>query len=107
MSFLAAKAYEHVGETKGCADYLHDLVHELSTKLDALWRYDQYLINAEVAPLEFQGSYIKTPCYDEYLAEAGFCDHARAFWRDCKRQCQADIERLKQVLAEEVRSGRF
>jgi hypothetical protein len=107
MPTEAMKAYEHIGETTGCPDYIHDLVHELNTKLDALWRYDQYIANAEMIPLDFVGSYIKTPCYDEYLAETGFCNHVRAFWRDCKRQCQADIERLKQALADEVRKGNF
>lgn len=101
----AIKAYEHIGETRGCADYVHDLIHELNTQLDALWRYDQYIANAAIAPMEFKGSYIKTPCYDEYLEEAGYCDHLRPFWLDCKRQCQADIQRLKQAIAAEVQKA--
>jgi hypothetical protein len=88
MPLVSEKQFQHIGGTKGCANYLHDLVHELSTKLDALWRYDQYIANVEVAPMEFQGSYIKTPCYDEYLADAGFYDHVRAFWVDRKRQSE-------------------
>jgi hypothetical protein len=107
MTLVDEKSYEHVGATKGCANHVHDLIHELSAKLDALWRYDQYLANATVVPLEYQGSYIKTPCYDEYLAESGFCDHVHAYWHECKRQCQADIKRLKQAIAEEIRQGRF
>ena len=107
MTVAARKAYEHIGETKGCADYVHDLVHELSTKLDALWRCDQYIANAEAIPLEFVGSYIKTPCYDAYLAESKYCNDVHAFWHHCKRQCEVDIHRLKQVIAAESKEGRF
>ena len=49
MTGLATKV-EHVGETCGCADHVHDLVHDLSKRLDALWRYDQYIANAEARP---------------------------------------------------------
>ena len=105
MTLTAEKAYQHVGETKVCANYVHDLFHELSTKLDALWHYDQYIANATIAPMDFEGSYIKTPYYDAYLEEASFCEHVKAFWQDCKRQCQADIRRLKQVIAEEVQKA--
>ncbi len=28
-------------------NYIHDLVHQLSEKLDSLWRYDQYIRNAK------------------------------------------------------------
>ena len=41
------KEYEHIGETRGCADHDHDLVHELSRRLDGVWRYDQYIANAD------------------------------------------------------------
>ena len=43
MILAAEKELCHVGETAGIADHDHDLVHELSRRLDALWRYDQYL----------------------------------------------------------------
>jgi hypothetical protein len=46
MSMAAEKEMQHVGETRGCADHDHDLVHELSKRLDALWRYDQDFAHA-------------------------------------------------------------
>jgi hypothetical protein len=47
MTLAAEKTLEHIGESKGIEDHDHDLVHELSKRLDALWRYDQYIANAE------------------------------------------------------------
>ena len=55
----------------------------LSKKLDAVWRYDQYISNAEG------------------------CPHVQELWRDFKRQGHADVERLKQLIAEEVQRGCF
>lgn len=37
------KELEDLGETFGCADHDHDLIHELSRCLDSLWRIDQYI----------------------------------------------------------------
>jgi len=83
MSLAVEKQIEHLGETCGCADHDHDLVHELSKRLDALWRYDQQIANA-----------------------AG---HAavQAFWRDLKRQDQTNTERLKQLIREEIENNCF
>jgi hypothetical protein len=83
MSLAAEREYQHIGESHGCADHDHDLIHELSRKLDALWRYDQYIANAEG------------------------CPDIQALWQDFKRQCQADVRRLKQLTAEEVQKGCF
>ena len=41
MTLAAEKQIEHVGETAAMADHDHDLVHELSKRLDAIWRYEQ------------------------------------------------------------------
>jgi hypothetical protein len=62
-----------IGETCGCADHEHDLVHELSKRLDALWRYDQYIVNAE--------------------------GHAavQQFWQEMKSQETTNIKRLKEL----------
>lgn len=79
MSITAEKEFEHIGETRGCADHHHDLVHELSRQLDAVWRYDQYLANADGHPA------------------------LQAFWRDLKTHTQKDIRRMKDLLAEEIR----
>ena len=83
MALAAEKELEHIGETCGCADHDHDLVHDLSKRLDALWRYDQYIANAEGMP-ELQN-----------------------LWRDLKRQETDQIRRLKEFIAEEVRRGCF
>jgi hypothetical protein len=47
MTLAVEKAYEHIGESHICSDYLRDLIHEMGKRLDALWRYDQYIANAE------------------------------------------------------------
>jgi hypothetical protein len=83
MSLAAEHELEHIGETAGCADHDHELVHELSKRLDALWRYDQYIANAD---------------FRQQLVD---------FWTDMKRQEQDNIRRLKGLIAEEVRSGCF
>ena len=46
MSVAAESEYCHIGESSGCSDHDRDLVHELSRRLDSLWRYDQYIANA-------------------------------------------------------------
>ena len=43
MALAAEKEMKHIGESCGCADHDHDLIHDLSKRLDALWRYDQYI----------------------------------------------------------------
>lgn len=74
---------QHIGETQGCADHDHDLVHELSRRLDALWRYDQYIANAE------------------------WREKPRQFWEEIKMQELENIRRLKELIAEEVRNDCF
>lgn len=83
MTLAAEREMQHIGETAGCADHDHDLIHELSCRLDRLWRYDQYIANTE---------------WREGLHE---------FWCDMKRQEQENIKRLKGLLAEEMRAGCF
>ena len=83
MTLAAEKELEHIGETSGCPDHDHDLIHDLSKRLDALWRYDQYIANAEGKP----------PLQD--------------LWRDLKRQEIDNIKRVKQLIAEEIRQGCF
>lgn len=83
MSLVAEKQMEHLGETCGCADHDHDLIHELSKRLDALWRCDQRIANAEGRP------------------------DLQAFWRDLKRQDMENVRRLKQLIGEEIQKGCF
>ena len=78
MSLAAEKELEHIGESSGMKDHDHDLVHDLSKRLDALWRYDQYVANADGKP------------------------DLQDFWRQVKAQEQQNIDRLKQLIREEV-----
>ena len=83
MALVAEKQFEHIGETKGMEDHDHDLVQDLSKRLDALWRYDQYIANAE--------------------------GHAelQEMWQDFKRQDMQNVKRLKECIAHEIQSGDF
>ncbi len=83
MTPTVEHSYAHVGESRGCANHDHDLVHELSMRLDALWRYDQYLANAEG---------------HAFLEE---------FWRNLKFQEQENIKQLKQLIVGEIERGCF
>jgi len=83
MSLTAEKEMQHLGETVGCADHDHDLVHDLSRRLDALWRYDQYVANAE-----WRGD-------------------LKDFWSEMKAQDQKNIQRIKELLAQEIRNKCF
>ncbi len=71
MSLVAEREMEKIGKTKGAANHDHDMIHELSKRLDALWRYDQYIANAD---------------QDEQL---------QAFWEELKNQEQANVKQLK------------
>ena len=83
MALAAEKKLEHIGESFGCKDHDHDLIHDLSKRLDALWRYDQYIANAEAKP------------------------QLQNVWRDLKRQEVDNIKRVKQIIAEEIRQNCF
>ncbi|MFW6125261.1 MAG: hypothetical protein ACOC46_03865 [Pirellulales bacterium] len=83
MPLAAEKQMQHLGRTSGCADHDHDLIHELSKRLDALWHYDQYIANAE--------------------GNSALQD----VWRDFKQQEQKNIDRLKQHVAQEIEKGCF
>lgn len=83
MSLAAEKELEHIGESFGCPDHDHDLVHDLSKRLDALWRYDQYIANAEGKST------------------------LQEMWRDLKRQEIANIKRLKLLIADEISHNCF
>jgi hypothetical protein len=79
------QANTHIGETQGMRDHDHDLIHELSTRLDAVWRYDQYIANAE---------------RENAL-------QARQLWQDVKEQDLKTVERLKELIREHVRKNDF
>ncbi|RMH26565.1 MAG: hypothetical protein D6693_07085 [Planctomycetota bacterium] len=65
------------------ADHDRDLVHELSNRVDFVWRVDQYIANAE-----------------------GHGELA-ALWRDLKRQELATIERMRSLVKTEIEAGCF
>ena len=83
MTPTAARPYAHIGESRGCADHDRDLIHELDRRLDALWRYDQYIANADGKPA------------------------LEDLWRDLKRQEVATIKGVKQLIAEEIKQNCF
>lgn len=83
MPMTAEQEMAHLGESKGIANHDHDLIHDLGARLDALWRYDQYIANAD------------------------WREELRQFWTEMKEQEQRNIERLKTLIATEVKQGCF
>ncbi len=79
------QAEQHIGKTKGLPNHAHDLVHDLSSRLDALWRYDQYIANAE---------------------QGGVAD-SKQFWQELKTQETKNIDRLKELIRQRVKDGGF
>jgi hypothetical protein len=78
-----AGCWQHIGESQGCEDHDHDLIHELSRRLDALWRYDQFIANAGNRPA------------------------VQNCWRELKAQEFAAVERLKALMRDEIQHGCF
>lgn len=69
---------KHLGETQAIANHDHDMVQELNKRLDSIWRYDQYIANAEND------------------------DDLKSLWQECKTQDIRIAERLKQKIADHV-----
>jgi hypothetical protein len=80
---ITEKQYAHVGETRGIEDHDHDLIHFLSSRLDMLWRCDQYIANADGNP------------------------ELQAFWRGIKKQEMANVEQARELIKEHVRKNCF
>ena len=83
MVLAAERQLQHIGESRGCEDHDHDLIHELSERLDSLWRYDQYIANADGHP------------------------DLQNFWRDIKQQEQGNVNRIKKLIGDEIGNGCF
>ena len=83
MTLAAEEEFSNIGETMGCADHDHDLVHELCKRLDALRRYDEYVSNAVGKP------------------------SIQALWRKLRRQEQNNIKEIKGLIAAEIDAGCF
>ena len=79
----AENQWEHIGESAGCANHDHDLVHELSRRLYAVCLYDQFIVNAESHK------------------------NLQACWRDLKKQEMDAIQRLKGLMKDEISKGCF
>jgi len=83
MSMTQEKEYEHLGETRGMEDHDHDLIHDLSRRLDCVWRFDQYIANADGRP------------------------ELQEFWRQVKTQEQKNIDQLKKLIKQHVQGNCF
>jgi hypothetical protein len=83
MFIAATHEYDHIGESSGIADHDHDLIAELNRRLDAIWRYDQYIANAE------------------------WRDELRQFWMDAKATDEQAVSRLRRLICQEVRNQCF
>lgn len=73
--------WEQFEESQGCADQDHFLVYEIRRRLDALWRYDQFMVNAEGRP------------------------ELQACWRDFKAHGMESVARLKALMQERDPAG--
>ena len=74
---------DHIGETKAIRDHDHDMIHDLSNRLDAVWRYDQFIENAEKFP------------------------KLKQFWEESKELELKNIEKLKELIREHVKMDNF
>jgi hypothetical protein len=83
MRFAAEKEMQHIGESQAARDHDHDMIHELSKRLDSVWRMDQYIANAE-GDINLQN-----------------------FWRQLKEQEDQNVQRLKQFVAEHCAKNCF
>ncbi len=75
--------YKHIGSSQGMKNHDHDMIHELSERLDSLWRYDQYIENAKGKK------------------------SLENFWAKLKKQERANITSLKRLIREHVRDKCF
>ena len=72
-----------IGKTSAIRDHDHDMIHDLSQRLDAVWRYDQFIENADKYP------------------------DLKAFWQESKEHELKTIEKLKELIREHVRKDNF
>ncbi|AWM35416.1 hypothetical protein [Hymenobacter nivis] len=82
MPTLNDQAEQHIGGTKGLHNHVHDLIHDPSTRLDALWRYDQCIANAE----------------------KGEADNSKQFWQILKAQEIKNVDGLKELIRKRVQN---
>ncbi len=82
-TLAAEKELKHIGECKGMAHHDHDLVHELSSRVDSYWRANQRIANAE-----------------------GKAD-VQKFWKNLKVQEEENIKKLRVLVREEIKKDCF
>jgi hypothetical protein len=78
MPLAAERQMEHIGETCPVADCVHDLVQVFNTRINSVWRYDQYIANADGKP------------------------QLQDFWRQQKRQDQQSCDQMRRFLGQEL-----
>lgn len=79
------QAEERLGVSRGMSNHSHDLVQELSIRLDQQWRYEQYIQNAD---------------------EAGMPDAVQMFER-FKQDNQTAIDQLRDHITRMAKDGTF
>ena len=83
MSIAVERDFEHIAGTKDAASLDHDMIRELNERLSSMWRYDQFIADAED---------------DEYLQD---------LWREIKQQDQDNVVCLKELIASHVKNNCF
>lgn len=83
MTITIKKEFEHIDKTSGCKNHNHDLIHELRIRLDGVWRYDQYIANAEGQ------------------------ENLQKFWQTVKIQEQDNIYEIKKLITQQFESKCF
>lgn len=74
---------DHEKQNEEIEDHAHDLVHELSLRLNCLRRYDQYIANASGQP------------------------EIQEFWRESKCQMQTGLDQLNRLIRNHVNFHTF
>ena len=74
---------DQIGATQAIRNHDHDMIHDLSQRLDAVWRYDQFIENADKFP------------------------DLKAFWQESKDNELKTIEKLKDLIRTHVRNNNF
>ena len=77
MSLPPKIAQKTFNRNSGCCNHDHHLIQEYSRRLDAIWRYEQYIEDVKLS------------------------DQVKQFWIEMKWVEQQNIKRLKQLLKDE------
>lgn len=83
MASVEEKELEHIGPLQDVDYRDHDLVHELSKRLEAVCDYGERIANAEDDP------------------------ELQKIWRDLEQQEQQNIRKLKELILNRIDKGMF